>query len=517
MGCCISRGKKNNQTTPKELPFAKEPNSQAKNVKGKESSQLPNSIIKLDKKPTGPQMKVIHSKLILDKNNDQEAIPSNVENKSQHFQESPPLSTKNKSETLRMPKSLHNKKQILEEANLMLKTESLENENNRVPSTGHEEVEQSEDNVIEVNEEHWLSKLKYEANPKPIKANSYVLMLRMAAEKTEKERQELRNILLPKYQEQLASLTGSHMFSPMAINPAATYIPMPFVLSGKSSTNINRAPTPYYSPAHPAHLMPNQYLGFEQNAYFDLKEQSNHGKNLFKNSMESFRKRNVTTPNLYTPSTSPTFGMQPPVLSDLARNTLMVPTNQLIVGGNSPKVSVMTVYEQDSNLEDESNHMNRKPTDTPGPIANAQANKIVKSEISLKNSMQVKINQANSFNAISEHNTEEDESIDNKFTINTMIRKSPHELAGKFNELRKRNLTELPARMQDAGIDQFIVKKTPENNEPRKSSWDNPKQLPHNQIEEIDDSPEDESDPSDYLGDKLFKLDDDGSEESSNP
>lgn len=496
--------KERNRTAPKDSVHAKEKDSpimSAKEMRAVESRG--NRVIKLDKKPVNrapPQMKIIYSKKIIGADDPDFIQPKGLSSKQSAMESLFKIpATRDQAE--------NSEKQERSTSKIEKHSEMTDNKT----STGNDAVEELVDDYIEVNEMHCFSKLKNEIKPRLIKPNIHIDMLVSSGMLDSKTRQKIKNALLPQYHSQLQRLTGLSVTGRNFVTPAPM---MPYMPPGIQqlgySKHVDNSPhdsnsaTKHFKYPHPQIVINNEpVLGAHQTGNSGV-TQNSRAMN-FKAALNSLRRRNLTSPDLQrmAESSSVTKGNNPdtPITPKCQQAPLAV-HQKGVKGLIAPNIP----------LEDFSAGQSPMlPMRSIDSLQVPQLKHICSSVKSMKYTKSQMLNGVKDVNVINEqYSEEENESIDNSISLNSFSPANDH--AAKLNELRKRNKTELPSKTKTS-TSEAIFKENPEN-ECLPKSPRTPERLSQNQIQETDEPAEDESSSSNYIGDKLFELNDDSDQGS---
>lgn len=512
MGCCLAC-LKHRHLDPRVGPsIAKIDDSPVVGVRETRNRPRLNNVIKLDKKPTNraiPQMKVVYTKKIIGANDPDFIQPKcmakpkpSLENL---FQKSFKGSVKEKS--IGLP-SRENSTQRIEK-------DSIHTDNRTASGNDAVRVEEVQDDFIEVNEMHWLSTLKNEIKPRPIKTNYHLELLINSGIMNKEGRQHMKDSLLPQYYSQLQRLTG---VASMANKSPSMYFHMPhmpvrahmqgYSIQPGNSPNQSDTSRGLQYQARPQ-IVINKPPLIGALLIYNGGVQNSHDVN-FKASLNSMRRRNLTTPDLQKMNEASS------QYNILAREVLYnspsdgSPRGNTPIGNTPPSAKHLSSqnpqHSAGLHVEDPGSAVSlRRPLSSSDSLLQVPQLRHISSSVkSIKYTKHKKQHGPIGVNVISEqYSEEENESKDNDISVNS-FKPAPFDHASKLNELRKRNKTDLPTDTRLANSEAIFSE----------SKFLKPPQVtskipdPPNQIEEIED-PDGESSSSNYIGDKLFELQDD--------
>lgn len=521
MGCCLACLKQRHLDPRVGPTTAKLDESPVVGVRETRNRPRLNNVIKLDKKPTNraiSQMKVVYTKKIIGANDPDFIQPKCMAKPKPSldnlFQKSLKGSVKEKS--IGLP-SRENSTQRIEK-------DSIHTDNRTASGNDAIGVEEVEDDFIEVNEMHWLSTLKNEIKPRPIKTNFHLKLLINSGIMNKEGRQHMKDSLLPQYHSQLQRLTGvasmvnksPSMYFHILHMPVGAHMQGYSIHPGNSPNQSDTSRGLQYQ--GPPQIVINKASLIGAQPMYNGGVQNSCAVN-FKAALNSMRRRNLTTPDLqkmneassqYNILAREVLDNSPIVNSP--RDGSPSPRGNTPIGNTPPSIkhlpSQNPQHSAGLHVDDPGSAMSlRRPlssSDSLLQVPQLKLRHISSSVKSIKYTKHKKQHGPIGVNVISEqYSEEENESKDNEISVNS-FKPAPFDHSSKLNELRKRNKTDLPTDTRLANSE-AIFSESKFFKPPQETSKmpDPPKQ-----IEEIED-PDGESSSSNYIGDKLFELQDD--------
>ena len=379
------------------------------------------------------------------------------------------------------------------------------------------DVEISKKDYIEINELHYLSSIKNEIKPKPIVNSAYMDMLRSSGILNKSSRDQLNGTLLAHYRVQVERLGGvlcnqkkiqAQLHQEIRQSDTKNYpanLELPKYQENKApQQNFLSSHSPQFSKSPLIPISRKTTLGIQP---FGLDVTAHYLQTQYFKSVKNMRKRNSTTPNIQQTGNKTSIPsieqIDTPQANVSSTSTLQTAKHSQ----NSPEVCPS--QKSLDNLDNLIPGKQVRHSQTP------QFKHICSSVKSMHISKRYVFNRIDAANVIREQDSKDEaESVENDMSLISFKRKQVNDASIRFSELKKRNKTELPLNNKSSNKETIFSEV---NNNPLVffEGQPNGAEMPaHNQIQEMD-NPEDESkSSSNYLGDRLFELQD-GSEDNS--